>query len=213
MGVFLRRRICLSQQISLEKAGRAWTCLSLGSSKAPTQHGELNSTENWPRRRALCPWITTVFVIRSPVLPARPGRPARLWEGNSRLRGGRKAPRPGSGGRSTGSRGFRPPVLWRREGSRAGSSGIRCRDGVAAAAHRAALVAGGAGAGLQPGAHDPAGHQHLPGGHRAQVPTLLGERGRARPTRLRCPGPAWGPCAASGSRGRYRPVPKSLSQR
>lgn len=118
-----------------------------------------------------------------PTPAAGPPRPGTEAAASRRAEGAAAGP----GRRSTGNRGFRPSALWRREGSADGFWGIGCRDGVAAAAHRAALVAGGAGAGLQSGAHDAAGHQHLPGGHRAQVPTLLGERGRARPTRLRCP--------------------------
>lgn len=178
------RCIRLLQQISLEGAGRARTCLSLGSSEARAQHGEPSSTENRPppRRRTLHAWITAACVVRGRVLPAPP------WHGSSRLTaGGRRRGRAGEA--EHGTPGFRPPRLWRREGIAAGVSGTRCRDGVSAAAHRAALVAGGAGAGLQPGAHDAAGHQHLPGGHRAQVRTVLGERGRALPTRLRCPAP------------------------
>lgn len=56
------------------------------------------------------------------------------------------------------------PSSWR------GTLGIAGReDGVCAAASGAAVVAGDPRAGLQPGAHDSAGHQYVFGGHGPQV--------------------------------------------
>lgn len=112
---------------------------------------------------------------RGPGPPRGPEAPPR----GGRKEGKRRGRAEGGGGAPAAEASSLSPALLRPEGSGAGFSGILRGDGVAAAAHRAALVAGGAGAGLQPGAHDAAGHQHLPGGHRAQVPAPLGERGRA----------------------------------
>lgn len=72
--------------------------------------------------------------------------------------------RSGTGGRCEAEGRFRLPA-----GCPVAAGRPSGGDGVAAAAYRAALVARGAGAGLQPWAYDSAGHQHLSGGHRAQV--------------------------------------------
>lgn len=88
-----RKCICLLQQTSLKKPSRARTCFSLDISEAPSRHGELNSTENWPppHGRTLSDCIATASTVRSRVLEhTRPGTPHVAGNGRSRPTGGRK---------------------------------------------------------------------------------------------------------------------------